>query len=189
MAGFSSSKALSYSSLLVVFLLFSFSEAREFNIGGKNGSWAVPSTNGLKAPAFASATLSVKSPVQFPSGIFLFLMWKYDSAKDSVLRVTKEDYTNCNASNPIEQYKDDETKLHLDQPGPYYFISGTKGHCEKGQKLVVVVMTPRKHLGISPAPSPAGEVDGPAVAPTSGATSLQGGVLTLVALGVFAVWF
>ncbi|XP_050127019.1 early nodulin-like protein 1 [Malus sylvestris] len=180
MAGFSSSKALSYSSILVVFLLFSFSEAREFAVGGKNGSWAVPSSESQSLNKWAEST-------RFRVGDTL--VWKYDSAKDSVLRVTKEDYTNCNASNPIEQYKDGETKLHLDQPGPCYFISGTKGHCEKGQKLVVVVMTPRKHLGISPAPSPAGEVDGPAVAPTSGATSLQGGVLTLVALGVFTLWF
>ncbi|KAM2529741.1 hypothetical protein PS1_027682 [Malus domestica] len=69
--------------------------------------------------------------------------------------------------------------------GPYFFISETQGYYEKGQKLVMVVMIPRKHLGISPASSPAGEVDGPAVAPSSAATSSQSGVLTLVASGVF----
>ncbi|KAE8672060.1 nuclear nucleic acid-binding protein C1D [Hibiscus syriacus] len=51
--------------------------------------------------------------------------------------------------------------------GPFYFISGAKGHCEQGQKLVVVVLSPRhSYTGISPAPSPA-EIEGPAVAPTS----------------------
>ncbi|BFG17948.1 hypothetical protein CerSpe_042220 [Prunus speciosa] len=176
MAGFSSSRALSSSSLLLIFLLFSFSEAREILVGGKTGSWAIPSSESQSLNKWAESS-------RFRVGDTLVL--KYDSAKDSVLRVTKEDYANCNVSNPIEQHKDGETKLHLDQPGPFYFISGTKGHCEKGQKVIVVVMTPRKHYGISPAPSPA-EVDGPAVAPTSSATSLQGGLL-VVAFGIFAL--
>ncbi|TQD92699.1 hypothetical protein C1H46_021692 [Malus baccata] len=67
------------------------------------------------------------------------------------------------------------------KPGPYFFISETQGYYEKWQKLVVVVMIPRKHLGISPASSLAGKVDGHVVAPSSAATSSQSGVLTLVA--------
>jgi len=63
------------------------------------------------------------------------------------LQVNKEDYANCNSSNPVEQYNDGNTKVKLDRPGPFYFISGAKGHCEKGQKLIVVE-------------------EGPAVAPT-----------------------
>ncbi|KAJ6743852.1 BLUE COPPER PROTEIN [Salix viminalis] len=84
------------------------------------------------------------------------LVWKYDGQKDSVLQVMKE--------------------------RPFYFISGAQGHCEKGQKLAVVVLSQKhRYTGISPSPSPA-EFDGPAVAPTSGASTLRGGFL--VALGV-----
>lgn len=111
-------------------------------------------------------------------------MWKYDSGKDSVFQVNKEDYINCNTYKPIEEYKDGNTKLKLDRSGPFYFISGADGHCEKGQKLAVVVLSPKhRYSGVSPAPSPV-ELEGPAVAPTSSATGLQGGFM--VALWVFA---
>lgn len=115
-------------------------------------------------------------------------VWKYDSGKDSVLQVNKEGYVSCNISNPIEEYKDGNTKVKLSRAGPFYFISGTKGNCEKGQKVVVVVLSPRSsYTGISPAPAPAPvEFEGgPAVAPTSSATKLQSGLL--VALGIFVL--
>ena len=120
-------------------------------------------------------------------------VWKYDGGKDSVLQVRKEDYVNCSISNPIKVYSDSTTKVKLDRPGPFYFISGAKGHCEKGQKLVVVVLTPRGRSSAmvsSPAPAPApssADFEGPAVAPTSSATVLHGGIV-MVALGVVAIW-
>ncbi|XP_028064312.1 early nodulin-like protein 1 [Camellia sinensis] len=118
--------------------------------------------------------------------------WNYDSNKDSVLQVSKRDYVTCNTSSPIAEYKDGNTKVRLDKAGPFYFISGAEGHCEKGQRLIVVVMSERhrRHLGIAPAPSPA-EFQGPAIAPTSGATRFQGGlvVVTLVVLaGLGLMW-
>lgn len=109
-------------------------------------------------------------------------MWKYDGGKDSVLEVTKEDYVNCNTSNPIAVYKDGNTKVELDRPGPFYFVSGANGHCDKGQKMIVVVLSPRhRYTSISPAPSPV-EFESPAVAPTSSASSFRGGLV--VALGL-----
>lgn len=103
--------------------------------------------------------------------------------------MNRQDYANCNSSNPIEKYSDGNTKVKLDRPGPFYFISGAKGHCEKGQKLVVVVITPRRrYSAVSPAPSPAPSSaeleEGPAVAPTSSAPVLQTGFAT--ALGLLA---
>ncbi|KAG8375427.1 hypothetical protein BUALT_Bualt10G0098900 [Buddleja alternifolia] len=120
---------------------------------------------------------------------FFFLsiseVWEYDGSKDSVLQVSKRDYVTCNTSSPIETYTGGNTKVKLDRSGPYYFISGAKGHCEKGQKLIVVVISEkhRRVVAVSPAPSPA-ESEGPAGAPalTSGAGVLRGGFL-LVALG------
>lgn len=115
-------------------------------------------------------------------------VWKYDGGKDSVLQVSREEYVNCSTSNPIKVHSDGTTKVKLDRPGPFYFISGAQGHCEKGQKLVVVVLTPRgRSSGIvsSSAPAPApflAEFEGPAVAPTSSANALHGSIL-VVALG------
>ncbi|KAL5785933.1 hypothetical protein ACOSQ2_008325 [Xanthoceras sorbifolium] len=165
----------SSSLLLTLFVLFSsFSEAKDILVGGKTGAWKIPSSQSDSLNHWAEST-------RFRVGDSL--VWNYDGAKDSVLQVTKEDYVSCNTTNPIAQYKDGNTKVELHKPGPFYFISGVKGSCEKGQKLIVVVLTPRHRYDISPAPSPA-ELDGPAVAPTSSASSLKGGLV--VALGLLA---
>ena len=120
--------------------------------------------------------------------VFFWSVWKYDGGKDSVLQVSKEDYGACNTAKPIKEYNDGNTKVKLDRPGPFYFISGAKGHCEEGQKLTVVVITPkRRFTGISPAPAPAPmEFEGPAVAPTSSVSALGGGLAAV--LGLLAIW-
>ncbi|KAK8579879.1 hypothetical protein V6N12_070182 [Hibiscus sabdariffa] len=75
--------------------------------------------------------------------------------------------------------------MTVEKSGEFYFISGAKGHCEKGQKLVAVVLSPRhRYTGISPAPSPT-EIEEPAVAPTSYGSGLMAGFLvTLFGLGL-----
>ncbi|TKY74803.1 Early nodulin protein 1 [Spatholobus suberectus] len=164
-------------SLLLLFLLFGFSAAKELLVGGKIDAWKIPSSEADSLNQWAERS-------RFRVGDHL--VWKYESGKDSVLEVTREDYGNCSTSNPINEYSDGNTKVKLERPGPFYFISGAKGHCEKGQKLIVVVMSPRhRYTAISPAPSPA-ELEGPAVAPTSSATTLQVGLVT--ALGVLAMY-
>ncbi|KAJ7966275.1 Early nodulin-like protein [Quillaja saponaria] len=165
----------SSASLVLLFLLLSFSEAREILVGGKSDSWKVPSSESDSLNQWAGK-------MRFKVGDFL--VWKYESGKDSVLQVSKENYVNCSTVNPIKEYKDGDTKVELERHGAFYFISGAKGHCQKGQKLIVVVLSPRHgHTGISPAPSPA-NFEGSAVAPspTSSATSLQGGLLVAVGL-------
>lgn len=112
--------------------------------------------------------------------LLLLLVWSYEEGKDSVLKVNKEDYESCNTENPQQKFDNGNTKVELQKPGPFYFISGAKNHCEQGQKLVVVVLTPRyRSIAFSPSPSPA-EIDAPAVAPSSGAANLK--------VGVFAVF-
>ncbi|XP_022131884.1 early nodulin-like protein 1 [Momordica charantia] len=170
---------LSRALLLLVFLLFSFSEGREMLVGGKNNAWKIPSSQTQSLNHWAETS-------RFRVGDTL--VWNYEEGKDSVLRVGKEDYEVCNTSNPQQKFDDGNTKVELDKPGPFYFISGAKGHCEQGQKLVVVVLTPRRRfVSISPAPSPA-ELEGPAVAPSSGAAGLKAGVLALL-LGVLGLGF
>ncbi|KAJ6383076.1 hypothetical protein OIU77_031490 [Salix suchowensis] len=160
--------------LVLMSFFVGLSQAKDVLVGGKTDAWKIPSSessDSLNKWAEAARFLVGDS-----------LVWKYDGQKDSVLQVTKESYASCNTTNPIEEYKDGNTKVNLDRSGPFYFISGAQGHCEKGQKLAVVVLSQKhRYTGISPSPSPA-EFDGPAVAPTSSASTLRGGFL--VALGV-----
>ncbi|EEF46870.1 early nodulin-like protein 1 [Ricinus communis] len=151
--------------LMITLQLFSLSDAKDILIGGKTDAWKVPSSQSDSLNKWAESS-------RFRIGDSL--VWKYDSQKDSVLEVTRAAYLSCNVSNPVEEYKDGNTKVKLERAGPYYFISGAEGHCEKGQKMIVVVLSPRhnRFIGISPAPSPA-EFEGPAIAPTSTATSLK----------------
>lgn len=84
-----------------------------------------------------------------------------------MLQVTEENYESCNTSKPIKKYKDgNNTKVKLNKSGPFYFISGADGHCQKGQNLEVTVMSEkhRHHVNppafspkpaIAPAPEPA----------------------------------
>lgn len=89
-----------------------------------------------------------------------------------MLQVTREGYQSCKTSNPIAAYKGGNVTVKLERSGPFYFISGEEGHCEKGEKLIVVALSERKRGGgISPAPSPLG-IAGPAIAPTGGSSGL-----------------
>ncbi|MED6134385.1 hypothetical protein PIB30_036620 [Stylosanthes scabra] len=164
-------------SIFVLFLLIGFSSAKELLVGGKIDAWKIPSSEADSLNKWAESS-------RFQVGDHL--VWKYDGKKDSVLEVDKEDYGNCSTSNPMKEYNDGTTKVELDRPGAFYFISGAKGHCQKGQKLVVVVMSPRgvrRSAGFSPAPS--AEFEGPAVAPSSDAATLKSGLV--MALGVLAM--
>lgn len=58
-----------------------------------------------------------------------------------MLEVTQENYETCTTSKLIKKHEDGTTKVELNRSGPFYFISGSKKHCDKGQKLLVVVMS------------------------------------------------
>lgn len=62
--------------------------------------------------------------------------------KDSVMEVTEEDYKKCNSSHPNFFSNTGNTVFKLDHTGPFYFISGVFGHCQKGQRMIVKVKTP-----------------------------------------------
>ncbi|KAK6249175.1 hypothetical protein QUC31_020740 [Theobroma cacao] len=138
--------------LAIGLVLFSFCEAKERLVGGSEDAWKIPVNSSDSLNQWAGKT-------RFKVGDFL--IWKYDGKVDSVLQVTKEDYESCNTSKPIKEYKDGDTKVELDKSGPFYFISGADGHCQKGQKLVIVVMSennwdhPDSPTPTAPAPAPA----------------------------------
>ncbi|CAL5376358.1 unnamed protein product [Camellia sinensis] len=105
---------------------------------------------------------------------------EYDPKSVSVLEVTEEDYKNCNMAKPIKAYNDSNTKIVLDHSGLFYFISGAEGHCEKGQKLLVRVLSAKRGSRArppvalpAPAPSPV-ELLPPAPVPTADGGTLKG---------------
>ena len=61
------------------------------------------------------------------------------SAMHSVAEVSSADYSACSASNSLQSYSDQNTKIPLTAPGTRYFICGTVGHCSGGMKLAVKV--------------------------------------------------
>lgn len=102
-------------------------------------------------------------------------MFKFNGAADSVLEVSRDDYNRCSTASPIATYKAGDATVRLPRSGAHYFVSGTPGSCEKGERLHVVVMSEkhcRRH-GVAPVPAPApaqsplvaGLVGGPTAAP------------------------
>ncbi|CAL9772688.1 unnamed protein product, partial [Musa acuminata subsp. burmannicoides] len=88
-------------------------------------------------------------------GIFAWCcaMFKYKKGEDSVLVVSKQDYDAYDVSKPIQKLDGGDSVFKFDRSGPFYFISGTPGNFQRGQKLVVVVMAVRHRPPISSPPS------------------------------------
>nr|GLL45373.1 early nodulin-like protein 1 [Ipomoea trifida] len=138
---------------LVFFSAAGLCEAKEFVVGGESG-WKIPS-----------------SPDEYNRwagenrfNIGYILVFKYPCNNDSVLEVYEDDYKKCNTKNPIKSYvSNGNTEVVLERSGPVFFISGQDGHCDNGQKLAVVVLSP-KHTRPVPTPTLAPEAnsnDGP----------------------------
>lgn len=109
----------------------------------------------------------------------LFLVFKYEKGTDSVLEVNKEDFDNCNTNNPEVKMEGGVSIFKFDRSGPFYFITGNKTNCYRGQKLVIVVLAVRtpphapspssaaKPPANAPAPAPTTDIDGPSHPPVA----------------------
>ncbi|KAK6934402.1 Phytocyanin domain [Dillenia turbinata] len=157
----SNSKFFHLLGLLGLFMLMHESFAYEFKVGGSSG-WTVPSD--------PNAYNQWAEKNRFSTGDSLLFV--YQPETDSVLPVNKDDYTNCNTAthNSTDTYKDGHTVIKFNQSGPYYFISGVKDHCLKGEKLVVVVLADRSNKNASsdsaaPSPPPSGSTETTAPSP------------------------
>ncbi|KAG2681906.1 hypothetical protein I3760_11G164900 [Carya illinoinensis] len=118
------------------------------------------------------------------------LVFKYKKGTDSVLVVNKDDYYNCNTKNPIKKLEEGDSEFQFDRSGPFFFVTGKDQSCEKGQKLIVIVLAVRHYnknpppsspipippkeapapgteAPVSPKASPPAHSSGPALAPTS----------------------
>ena len=60
--------------------------------------------------------------------------------KDSVMVVTDSEYDKCKCSQPLYFSNNGDTRVVLDRPGLFFFMSGVTGHCERGQKMIVKVL-------------------------------------------------
>ncbi|EEF34136.1 early nodulin-like protein 2 [Ricinus communis] len=102
------------------------------------------------------------------------LVFKYKNGSDSVLVVSKDDYYSCNTKNPIKNLNSGTSVFQFDRSGPFFFITGNEENCQKGQRLIVVVLAIRpKPTKESPKSSPAPTVSSPppAIPPESSAHS------------------
>ncbi|CAN8252793.1 unnamed protein product [Cochlearia groenlandica] len=124
--------------------LFSVADGRRFNVGG-NGGWVI-------SPKENYNTWAERNRFQVNDTLY----FKYVKGLDSVQQVMKSDYYGCNVENPIKKFDNGESEFKFDRSGPFFFISGNKDHCNKGQRLIVVVLAVRHHntVPISPAKSP-----------------------------------
>ncbi|XP_057791768.1 early nodulin-like protein 21 [Salvia miltiorrhiza] len=105
------------------------SHCTEFDVG-ERGGWAVPPTNDTDFyDNWASKKrFKVDDTIRF----------KYK--KDSVMEVKKGDYKECNSSRPNFFSNTGNTIYTLNRSGFFYFISGSTGHCEMGQRMIVWVV-------------------------------------------------
>ncbi|KAJ7981485.1 Early nodulin-like protein [Quillaja saponaria] len=109
----------------------SSSQALKFNVGGKNG-WVLK-------PSEDYNHWAERNRFQVNDTLF----FKYKKGSDSVLVVTNDDYDSCNTKNPIQILNDGDSTFKFDRSGPFFFISGNAESCQKGQRLIIVVLAVR----------------------------------------------
>ncbi|KAL6205546.1 PREDICTED: early nodulin-like protein 3 [Fragaria vesca subsp. vesca] len=134
--------------LLCLLLLLQKSGATEFTIG-----WTVPDASTHFDQWAANNRFQIGDSIVF----------NYSPGQDSVLRVSQDDYTNCNTDATAEKFSDGHSTFKFNQSGPFYFISGNKDNCVKNEKLVVIVLADRNQnsTGTPPSPAPSGEASPP----------------------------
>ena len=81
--------------------------------------------------------------------------------------VEEKEYGKCNAEQPILFSNNGETAVALEHAGIYYFISGLREHCQRGQKMIVKVLSQPE----PPTTSPQANSSAPATLPPSASTS------------------
>ncbi|KAL3008137.1 hypothetical protein AAZX31_07G015400 [Glycine max] len=121
---------------IVVFLAVKFAAAREFKMGGDLG-WHE------HAPTSLHFII-----IGMQGTVFVY-------QNDSVMSVEKWNYFHCDSNSPIDIFDDGNSTVILEGPGVFYFISGTKDHCQNSEKLIVEVMSPHS-IPNSPPPQAQG---------------------------------
>ncbi|RRT74243.1 hypothetical protein B296_00029549, partial [Ensete ventricosum] len=160
------------SPLLILLLLLIPSVAFEFDVGDETG-WAVPPEK--KAQLYNQWA----SRNRFQVGDTV----RFEYKKDSVMVVSEEDYGSCRSSHPIFFSNSGETEYKLSRPGLFYFISGVSGHCERGQKMIIKVMS---HPEPPPGSNQTGDSTSPA-SPDRSTAAAAPAVASLVGMAAFVL--
>uniref|UniRef100_A0ACD5ZCT2 Uncharacterized protein n=1 Tax=Avena sativa TaxID=4498 RepID=A0ACD5ZCT2_AVESA len=109
---------------LVLLAAVAPAHAVDYTVGDSSG-WA----SGVDYSTWASdKTFNVGDTLVFQYGM-----------SHNVAEVGSADYSACSATNSIQSYSDQDTKIALTKPGTRYFICGATGHCAGGMKLAVTV--------------------------------------------------
>uniref|UniRef100_A0A7N0SW62 Phytocyanin domain-containing protein n=1 Tax=Kalanchoe fedtschenkoi TaxID=63787 RepID=A0A7N0SW62_KALFE len=137
---------LLFGALFLLAAMACSANAYKFVVGGRRG-WTLNPTEGYGHWAERNR-FQVNDTLYF----------KYDKNTDSVLFVDEEDYKNCNPNKPLLKLEGGDSVFKFDRSGPFFFITANATNCQRGQKLIVVVLAVR-----SPPPPP--HVQPPAATP------------------------
>ncbi|KAK9104252.1 hypothetical protein Scep_021096 [Stephania cephalantha] len=125
--------------LLIFFASLCFSGLSvDFDVGNTRG-WEIPPANNSN---FYNEWAS-KNRFRVGDAIH----FKYE--KDSVMMVSEIEYKDCISSHPSFFSNNGNTQFKFDRSGLFYFISGVSGHCERGQKMIIKVMSDDSNKGDS----------------------------------------
>ncbi|KAF0904442.1 hypothetical protein E2562_034515 [Oryza meyeriana var. granulata] len=117
--------------LLVVAGGASASPGHVFVVGGGPRGWTQPMPSDETYNHWAARN-------RFYVGDFLDFKC---ARNDSLLVVSRDDYKLCNANMPEQRFDGGgDVRFRLNRNGAFYFISGTPGHCDAGQRMTVRVM-------------------------------------------------
>ncbi|TVU42296.1 hypothetical protein EJB05_08693 [Eragrostis curvula] len=175
----------------VLFAAAACSQANDVVVGGADHGWKVP---------VQPDALNLWSSVhRFQVGDNL--VFKYDDPADAVLEVTRDDYNRCSTASPLAVHKaaaagSGRVTVPLPRSGPFYFVSGAPGSCQKGERVVVVVVS-EKHSRVprrgffppaaAPSMMPYGSAPAPAPVTGGAAAAGSGGALLVALLGALLV--
>ncbi|XP_031126611.1 early nodulin-like protein 1 [Ipomoea triloba] len=174
------SNVVVFVSYLLLMGFVCLSEAHTLYVGGKDG-WVLQPCDGLNHWA-GENRFQINDT----------LIFRYEKGEDSVLVVNKKDYYQCNKTSPIDNLTDGNSSVTLTRSGEFFFISGQADNCEKGQKLIIIVMSPQHPKPPTvippPLPSPTSVTPpSPAPAPAPG-PALDKSTATAVHASVGTLW-
>ncbi|KAM0837102.1 hypothetical protein ACQ4PT_061885 [Festuca glaucescens] len=130
--------------------------AVDYTVGDSSG-W----TGGVDYSTWASdKTFNVGDTLVFQYG-----------ASHNVAEVGSADYSACSATNSIQSYSDQNSKIKLTKPGTRYFICAAAGHCAGGMKLAVTVAPAAATTPTAPAATPSTPSETPSTSTTPAATT------------------
>ncbi|KAL6283904.1 hypothetical protein ACE6H2_014833 [Prunus campanulata] len=83
------------------------------------------------------------------------LIFTYNNQFHNVMQVTNQDFQSCNTTSAMATYTSGSDTVTLNRSGHFYFLCGTPGHCQHGQKVDINVTLPISADGSFASPSPA----------------------------------